>query len=221
MAATPDVSFVVPARNEADYLPDCLESIAALETNYANEVIVVDGASTDGTADVARAHGATVLEGTGSSITAGRNLGGREADGEWLACIDADTRVRPNYLTEMLGLVEREDLAAASSAYRMTGPLRAKLMEGRINHVFPRLGRPVLPGFNFFVRREAFLEAGGFPEVPNEDTAFSRRLAGQFPTGYHDAILVESSGRRIADSGLTGTLFHYLTLDAGRLQASV
>ncbi|NKE35859.1 glycosyltransferase [Natronococcus sp. JC468] len=217
----PDVSVVVPARNEADYLPDCLESIAALETDYVSEVIVVDGASSDGTADIARAHGATVLEGTGSSIAAGRNLGGEAAAGEWLAFIDADTRVRPNYLTEMLGFVERENLAAASSACRMTGPLRAKLMEATINHAFPRLERPVLPGFNFFVHRRAFLETGGFPEVPNEDTAFSRRLGRQFPTGYHDAVLVESSGRRIADSGLTGTLFHYVSLDAGRLRASV
>jgi glycosyltransferase involved in cell wall biosynthesis len=221
MAATPDVSFVVPARNEADYLADCLESIAALETDYEHEVIVVDGASTDATTDVARAHGATVLEGSGSSIAAGRNLGGDAAKGEWLAFIDADTRVRPNYLTELLGFVERENLAAGSSACRMTGPLRAKLMEGTINHVFPRLDRPILPGFNFFVHREAFLETGGFPEVPNEDTAFSRALGRRLPTGYHDSVLVESSGRRIADSGLTGTLFHYVSLDAGRLQASV
>ncbi len=98
----------------------------------------------------------------------------------------------------------------------MTGPLRAKVMERTINHVFPRLERPILPGFNFFVHREAFLEAGGFPEVPNEDTAFSRALGRQLPTGYHDSVLVESSGRRIADSGLTGTLVHYVSLDAGR-----
>ncbi|AGB37790.1 glycosyltransferase [Natronococcus occultus] len=221
MGAPPDVSFVVPARNEADYLPDCLESIAALETDYEYETIVVDGASTDATADIARTRGATVLEGTGSSIAAGRNRGGRDATGEWLAFIDADTRVRPNYLTELLGFAEREDVAAASSACRMTGPLRAKLMEGTINHVFPRLERPILPGFNFFVHGEAFLETGGFPEVPNEDTAFSRRLGRRLPTDYHDAVLVESSGRRIADSGLAGTLFHYATLDVGRLRASV
>ncbi len=57
MAATPDVSFVVPVRNEADYLSDCLESIAALETDYEYETIVVDGASSDATADGAREHG--------------------------------------------------------------------------------------------------------------------------------------------------------------------
>jgi glycosyltransferase involved in cell wall biosynthesis len=222
MAATPpDVSFVVPAKNEAAYLRDTLESIAALETDYAYEVIVADGNSTDGTRAIASEFGATVVEGAGSSIAAGRNRGAERARGEWLAFVDADTRVRPGYLTGMLGFVESNGLAAGSSACRMTGPWRAKLMEATINHVFPRLERPVLPGFNFFVHREAFREAGGFPEVSNEDTAFSRRLAREVPTGYHDAVLVESSGRRIADSGLTGTLWHYVSLDLERLRASV
>jgi glycosyltransferase involved in cell wall biosynthesis len=220
-AAPPDVSVVVPAKDEAEYLWECLESIAALETDYDYEVIVVDGNSADATAAIAREFEATVVDGPGTSIAGGRNRGAEAAAGEWLAFIDADTAVRPTYLSEMLGFVEAEGLAAGSSACRMTGPWRAKLMEGTINHVFPRLDRPVLPGFNFFVHRAAFEEVGGFPTVPNEDTAFSRKLGRRFPTGYHDAALVESSGRRIADSGLTGTLWHYVALDAGRLQAAV
>jgi glycosyltransferase involved in cell wall biosynthesis len=217
----PDVSVVVPAKDESDYLWTTLESIAGLETDYEYEVLVVDGNSADSTSVIAREFGATVVEGPGTSIAGGRNRGGREADGEWVAFVDADTRVRPTYLTDMLGFVEANGLAAASSACRMTGPWRAKLMEGTINHVFPRLERPILPGFNFFIHRQTFLKAGGFPEVPNEDTAFSRRLARRLPTGYHDEVLVESSGRRIADAGLTGTLWHYVALDAGRLRAAV
>ncbi|WP_306052981.1 glycosyltransferase [Natronococcus wangiae] len=221
MAATePDASFVVPAKNEADYLRGTLASIAALETTAAYEVFVVDGDSTDETPAIAREYDATLVAGDGSSIAADRNRGAARASGEWLAFVDADTRVRPTYLTEMLGFVEANGLAAASSACRITGPRRAKLMEATINHVFPRLEYPVLPGFNFFVRHATFEEAGGFPEVPNEDTALSRRLARQVPTDYHPAVLVESSGRRIADDGLTGTLWHYATLDLERIRAS-
>ncbi|TYL38610.1 glycosyl transferase family 2 [Natronococcus pandeyae] len=216
----PDVSFVVPAKNEADYLRETLASIAALETDYAYEVVVVDGESTDETRAIAREYDATLIVGEGSSIAADRNRGAERASGEWLAFVDADTRVRPTYLTEMLGFVESNGLAAASSACRMTGPWRAKLVEATINHVFPRLEYPILPGFNVFVHRAAFEEVGGFPPVPNEDTAFSRRLARQLPTDYYPSVLVESSGRRIADDGLTGTLWHYATLDVERIRAS-
>ena len=215
----PDVSFVIPAKNEADYLHSALGSIAGLDTAYATEVIVVDGDSSDGTPAIAREYGATVLEEGGESIAAARNLGADHADGEWLAFVDADTELRANYLTELLGYLEAEDLAAASSYCRITGPRRAKLMEATINHVFSRLERPILPGFNCLVHRRAFDDVGGFPEVPNEDTAFSRLLGRRYPTGYCPTILVESSGRRIADHGLTGTLWHYARLDAGRLRA--
>lgn len=128
--------------------------------------------------------------------------------------------VRADYLTRMLGFAEAEDLAAASSRCRIAGPRRAKLMAATINHVFPRLERPILPGFNFFVRRDRFAAAGGFPDVPNEDTALSRALGRTARTGYCPSVLVETSGRRIAESGLTGTAWHYLRLDWERLFAS-
>ncbi|SEW17369.1 glycosyltransferase [Natrinema salifodinae] len=219
-AGTADISFVIPAQNEADYLRGTLSSLAALDTDYAYEVLVVDGGSTDGTRAIAREYDATVVREGGESIAAARNLGADRATGEWLAFIDADTRVRANYLTELRGFVEAEQLAAASSYCRITGPRRAKLMEATINHIFSRLAFPILPGFNCFVHRRAFDEIGGFPDVANEDTAFSRRLARRYPTAYCPTVLVESSGRRIAEHGLTGTLWHYLRLDVDRLRAN-
>jgi glycosyltransferase involved in cell wall biosynthesis len=215
----PTVSFVVPARNEADYLPATLASIREQRTDRSYEVIVVDGRSGDGTAAVAAAQGARVCHQNGRGIGSARHLGATRARGDWIAFIDADTLVRPEYLDAMLDFVEREGLTAASARCRLTGPRRTKLMEWTINHVFPRLSRPILPGFNFFVERTAYHDAGGFPNVPNEDTAFSRHLGSVAETGYCPEVLVESSGRRIADAGLTGTLYHYLRLDWGRVTA--
>ncbi|WP_135534730.1 glycosyltransferase [Halostella pelagica] len=214
---SPTASFVVPARNEADYLPATLASIRELETDEPYEVVVVDGESNDCTVDVAEAQGARVYHQNGRGIGPARDLGATHARGDWLAFVDADTVVRPEYLDAMLGFVEREGLDGASSRCRLTGPRRAKPMEWTINYVFPRLLGPVLPGFNCFVHREAYRDAGGFPDVPNEDTAFSRRLGRVAETGYCPRVLVESSGRRIADVGLTGTLYHYLRLDWGRV----
>ncbi|OVE85401.1 glycosyltransferase [Natronolimnobius baerhuensis] len=219
-ADTPvDVSFVVPARNEAGYLSETLASLGALETAYEYEVIVVDGDSSDRTPAIAREYDTRVLEGDGSSIAHGRNYGARHASGDWLAFIDADTRVRPTYVTDLVGYAEATGLAAASSYCRITGPMRAKLMEATLNHILSRLEKPILPGFNFLIKRRVFDEIGGFPTVANEDTAFSRTVASAYPTGYYPDVLVESSGRRIATQGLTGTLYHYARLDRKRLQA--
>lgn len=143
----------------------------------------------------------------------------RATDGAWLAFVDADTRVDRRWLAELLTFARREGLAAASSRCRMTGPRRTTPVEWTINHLLPRLSRPVLPGFGVLVERDAYEAVGGFPDVPDEDTAFSRRLGRSFRTAYHPDVLVETSGRRVADPGLTGPLAHYLTLDWRRLRA--
>ncbi|MFC4447896.1 glycosyltransferase [Halorussus aquaticus] len=227
--ANPTVSFVVPAKDEQASLPATLESLRDQRTDREYETVVVDGDSDDATPEIARRYDAAVVHqpraaadgGTGFAPGIGdaRHRGAQWADGDWLAFVDADTVVRPEYLDSMLGLARRESLAAASSRCRLVGPARAKVMEATINHAFPRLDRPVLPGFNCFVRRDAYFETGGFPDVPNEDTAFSRELGREWPTGYHPDVLVATSGRRIARSGLTGTLYHYLKLDWRRLRA--
>lgn len=215
----PDVSFVVPACDEEDYLRGTLSSIRSLDTAFEYELLVVDGGSSDDTPAIAREYDATVLEQREPGIGAGRNLGAAHAEGEWLVFVDADTELYANYLTAMLGFVEAEGLAAASSYCTITGPRRAKVMGVTINHVFSRLKRPILPGFNVLVHRDAFEAVGGFPAVPNEDTAFSRELGRTHPTGYCRRVLVETSGRRFADLGLTGTLAHYLSRDFERVRA--
>ncbi|WP_232686185.1 glycosyltransferase [Halobacterium zhouii] len=217
--ASPTVSVVIPARNEAGYLPATLGSVRALDTNVKYEVVVADGDSTDGTREIARAAGARVVAADERGIAAGRNAGARAANGDWLAFVDADTTVRARYLDRMLRFVESEGLAAASSRCRVTGVRRGKAMQVVVNRVFPRLRLPILPGFNTFVRRSAFDAVGGYPAVGNEDTAFSRALAREFDTGYCPDVLVETSGRRFADLGLTGTLAHYLYHDLGRVLA--
>jgi len=216
--ASPTASFVIPAANEADYLPATLRSIQSLGTAVDHEVIVADGGSTDGTRSLAREAGARVVCEPGS-IAAGRNAGARVARGEWLAFVDADTTVRPNYLDRMLAFVRENGVAGASSRCRVTDPLRGKAMQVVVNRVFPLLDPPVLPGFNTFVRRSAFEAVGGYPPVGNEDTAFSRRLGRDFATAYCPEVLVETSGRRFAEQGLTGTALHYLALDVDRVRS--
>ncbi len=96
--AHPTISVVIPCRNGAEFLGEALDSVRA-QTLGPLEVIVVDDRSVDGSAAIARAHGATVLCTGGSGGTAvARNIGWRHARGELIAFLDADDRWRPRHL---------------------------------------------------------------------------------------------------------------------------
>ena len=93
-AATP-VSVIVCARNRARELTRCLESVLAARPA---EVIVVDGRSTDGTAEIARQYGAIVVSDEGRGLGAARRLGAELSHEDAVVFIDADASVRPDTL---------------------------------------------------------------------------------------------------------------------------
>jgi glycosyltransferase involved in cell wall biosynthesis len=93
MSPAPQLSFVIPARNEEAVLAAALGSVrtAAESTGRTWEVIVVDDASTDRTAVIAAEHGARVVPVALHNIGAVRNAGAKQARGDVLVFLDADT----------------------------------------------------------------------------------------------------------------------------------
>lgn len=93
-------SLVVPAYNEARYLPRLLDSVDAARSRHrggrsAVEVIVADNASTDDTGGLAAGRGCRVVRVEKRSIAAARNGGATAAAGEILCFVDADMRLHP------------------------------------------------------------------------------------------------------------------------------
>src|SRR5580765_8074685 len=82
------VSIVMPTLNEAAQIAQAVGDLA-----WADEVIVVDGGSTDDTAGIAGRAGASVLTVTGQTIGAQRNAGIAAARNRWILALDADERV--------------------------------------------------------------------------------------------------------------------------------
>jgi len=95
------VSVIVPARDAGPFIAQALASIRA-QTVSALEVIVVDDDSSDRTAEIAAAAGATVVAHRSGRPAAVRNAGIARARGELLAFLDADDRWRPTKLERQL-----------------------------------------------------------------------------------------------------------------------
>src|SRR5438093_4891641 len=111
MASPAPVTVVIPTRNEGAQIAECVGRLA-----WAAEVIVVDGGSTDGTRELARAAGARVLDGAvvqGPTIAHQRNAGIGAATHEWVFALDADERVGPELSAELAATVA----APAREAY--------------------------------------------------------------------------------------------------------
>ncbi|GGH98140.1 glycosyltransferase [Arthrobacter liuii] len=98
-----DVSVIIPARNAAHWLAECLESV---RSQNPREIIVVDGCSRDATVEIARSYGARVLSDEGRGLPAARMLGTRNAVCQTVALIDADVVLPPNSLRALLAEFE-------------------------------------------------------------------------------------------------------------------
>jgi glycosyltransferase involved in cell wall biosynthesis len=100
------LTVTVITRNESAHIDACLASVA-----WADEVLVVDSRSTDGTADLARARGARVLVRDWPGYSAQKNFAAGEAAHDWILSVDADERVTPALAEEI-----RRHLAAPAGS---------------------------------------------------------------------------------------------------------
>ena len=155
-----DVTVVIPCMNEAGSLPGVL---AGIPPGY--RVLVVDNNSTDGTADVARAHGASVVAearpGYGSAVHAGV-----EAARTPVVCVlDGDGSMDPRELPALVAAVESgADLAVGRRrpVERSTWPLHSRIGNAVVAaHLRRRYGIPIHDlGAMRVVRRQALLDLG-------------------------------------------------------------
>jgi glycosyltransferase involved in cell wall biosynthesis len=109
------VTATIITLNEAAHIEDCLASVA-----WADEILVVDSGSTDGTPDKARARGARVVVRTWPGYAAQKNFAASEATNDWIVSVDADERVTPQLAAEIRAcLASGERRAALEAGYRM------------------------------------------------------------------------------------------------------
>jgi hypothetical protein len=99
-AAGEQISACLIVQDEQAHLAEALAS-----ASFCDEVIVIDGGSTDRTVDIARAAGAKVIESPWPGFAAQRNIALDNATGEWVLELDADERVSPELRASILAML--------------------------------------------------------------------------------------------------------------------
>lgn len=213
------LSVVIPAFNEASYLPRSLSSLRQAElfladrTPDSTQVIVVDNGSTDGTAGVAREFDVSVVSEQRRGIAIARNSGAGAATGDILIFLDADYRVLPSFLARITQTYK-------SQARLRAAGVRVALEPGEIDPITRGLGYAALAAvralwnMSFGVatfRRDCFEALGGYDEgvYGVEDLDILERLRKTQPRGddrYRvlNEILVFASPRGFYRGGRLG-----------------
>ena len=159
------VSLVATVCNAEPFVQEFLDSVRA-QTRPPDEVVVVDGGSTDGTYQILRAaQDVTAISETGANIARGRNLAIKAATHDVIAVSDADCILAPDWLERILRPLERgADVSAGF--YR---PLIRSFLETCAAAVSLPEPEELHPGWlpsarSVAFRREAFDAGGGYPE---------------------------------------------------------
>lgn len=175
------VSFIIPAHNEAPLIGGTIDAIRAAAANSLSrfEVIVVDDASDDGTAERAGASGALVVRHERRQIAATRNLGARASRGKGLVFVDADTRITPDLLREALERLEQGCVGGGALAdFEGAVPRHARVLLAVLRLLFRISGQ--CGGAFVFCTRAAY-DATGWDEsvYAGEEILFIRALKRQ------------------------------------------
>ena len=176
----PSYSLIIPAYNEQDQLARTLPLIrgAMAQVTQPGELIVVDNNSTDATADVAKNLGATVVFEPDNQIAKARNAGARAATSGALIFVDADTTPDGELLRQAVALMLEDKAIGGGGIVEMDTevPWTVRLVLGFWNTISRLRGLPA--GCFFFCQRDAFNEAGGFPEsvYASEEIWLARKL---------------------------------------------
>jgi hypothetical protein len=167
------LSVVIPALNEAKGLPDTL---APLNRRSGVEVIVVDGGSTDGTLDVARAAGIRTLA-AHPPRSVQMNAGAALAEGDILLFLHADTRIPTDFERQVREVLADPRIAAGAFHLAIDGHGSGLRAIERVANWRSRLLQMPYGDQSLFMHRDHFWKVGGFSPLPiMEDFELVRRL---------------------------------------------
>lgn len=183
----PVVSLVMTVRNDPEGV-DLTLSALKQQTRTPDEIIVVDGGSTDHTRMTIERHSATnpairLISAPGANIAQGRNIGTRAASADIIATTDAGCSLAPDWLEKLIAPFEREPRTEFVAGFYRIAPqtlfeevVGLATMRGQLDPVDPARFKPSARSVAF--RKSVWQRVGGWPEWLrfSEDTWFDERV---------------------------------------------
>ena len=127
------ISIVIVSYNARTDLERCLRSLLEAPAAAAHEIVVVDNASTDGSADAARAIGVRVVDAGGNvGFSCANNIGIKASSGSTLVLLNSDTVVPPGAIDALAAELDRDPQVAIVGPRLVDGDGRAELSFGRM-----------------------------------------------------------------------------------------
>ncbi|HZZ99219.1 MAG TPA: glycosyltransferase family 2 protein, partial [Candidatus Paceibacterota bacterium] len=222
------ISFVIPAFNEEAYIGRCLESIIGEVSKHQAdaEIIVVNNASTDKTAEVAKSYpGVKVVDEPRKSAVQARHTGYLNASGDLIAGIDADSALTPNWFS-----IVKKEFSSDQKLVGLSGPYIYDDVSKRLRRaigIYYRIAfivyfvmkfifrtSSMMQGGNMVIRKSALDQLGGYDlsfSFYGDDTDLARRLHSLGNVKFISKLNVYSSGRRMMGEGIFLTGFRYAT----------
>ncbi len=185
--ASKTVTVVMTVRNEPAGCAVTLDSLAT-QTRPADEIIVVDGGSTDGTVSILHEYATgdsriRLIEAAGANIACGRNIGTQNAIGEVVATIDSGCRAEPGWLDKLVRPFEDDPETEFAAGFYRIEPrtlleevVGLATMRGQLDPVRPETFNP--SGRSMAYTKALWSRAGGWPEwlFFSEDTLFDHKI---------------------------------------------
>ena len=166
-----DVTLVIPAHDAARTIGECLDAALSIERRAGSRlarIVVVDDASRDGTADIARARGVEAIASAGRGAGAARNAGIRAANTPLVWFVDSDCVAEEDALERLLPILDDAAFAGAGGSYGIApgASLLERLIHEEIMVRHARMDHEVdfLATFNVLYRREILVRLDGFDE---------------------------------------------------------
>jgi len=169
------VSVIIPTYNEEAALPATLRHL--LEQCGDFDIIVVDGGSTDRTRELVRCEARIRVLSARRGRASQMNTGAKEATGEWLLFLHADTTLPAGAIARLNARESDQTVQAGGFWHRFSGDDWRLRLISYLDNFRCRHSRIIYGDQAMFVRRALFEQLGGFPDQPIlEDVAFCEQL---------------------------------------------